>query len=356
MNMRLGLNSRLPNLPNLPKLLDLYNLNSLLAISVWSAALFLSGTAHAQTLAPANYPSKSIRFVVPYPAGGPLDQVARLLADKLKDSLGQAVVVDNKPGAGGNIGADLVAKSPNDGHTILMGAVATHAINPYLYSKIPYDPNQDFTPVSRVAIVPNVLVMNPEIATKLSINNVQDLITYAKRNPGKLNYASGGNGSAGHLAGELFKTQAKISMVHIAYAGAGPAQLGLLGGQTDLMFDNMASAAPQIRAGKLKAFAVTTEQKSGFFSDIPTIAAQGLPGFDISTWFGIFLPGATPAPIRDKLHSEVVKALAMSDVKERLSRLAADPSPQTPEQFSRFIRAEQTKYQMLIKFAGAKID
>jgi tripartite-type tricarboxylate transporter receptor subunit TctC len=322
-----------------------------ITLSSISIAAFLSAPAFSQT-----YPTKPIRFVVPYPAGGPLDQVARILADKMKDGLGQNVIVENKPGAGGNIGADFVAKAPNDGYTMLMGAVATHAINPYLYAKIPYDPNKDFTPVTRIATVPNVLVMNPETAAKLQINNATDLLNYVKKNPGKLNYASGGNGSAGHLAGELYKTQAKASMVHIAYAGAPPAQLGLIAGQTDLMFDNLASAAPQIKAGKLKAFAVTTLEKSSFFPELPTLAAQGLPGFDISTWFGVFMPANMPKPVVEKLHGEILKALALPDVKERLARMAADPSPLKPEAFAQFIVAEQAKYRAVIQLSGAKVD
>jgi tripartite-type tricarboxylate transporter receptor subunit TctC len=322
-----------------------------LMLTAASVTAFLSSPTLAQT-----YPTKPIRFIVPYPAGGPLDQVARILADKMKDGLGQNVIVENKPGAGGNIGADFVAKAPNDGYTMLMGAVATHAINPYLYTKMPYDANKDFTPVTRIATVPNVLVMNPEMAAKLQLNSPNDLLNFVRKNPGKLNYASGGNGSAGHLAGELYKTQAKASMVHIAYSGAPPAQLGLIAGQTDLMFDNLASAAPQIRAGKLKAFAVTTAEKSSFFPDLPTLASQGLPGFDISTWFGVFLPASTAKPVVEKLHGEILKALALPDVKERLARMAADASPLKPEAFAQFILAEQVKYKALIQFSGAKVD
>jgi tripartite-type tricarboxylate transporter receptor subunit TctC len=302
------------------------------------------------------FPNKPLRFVVPYPPGGPVDQVARLLAEKMRDSLGQPVVLENKAGAGGNIGADYVAKSPPDGYTLLMGAVATHAINPYLYSKIPYDPNKDFTPITRVASVPNVLVMNPDTAKRLNIETLKDILTYASKNPGRLNYASGGNGSAGHLAGELFKAQAKISMVHIAYTGAPAALVGLMGGQTDLMFDNLASAAPQIRAGKLKAFAVTSLEKSNFFPELPTIAASGLANFDISTWFGVFLPANAPKAVVEKLHSELIKALSASDVKERLNRLAADGTPMLPDVFGRYVIAEQSKYRSIIQASGAKID
>ena len=204
---------------------------------------------------------KPIRLVVPYPPGGPLDTIARVLADKVKDSLGQ-VIVENRPGAGGNLGADVVAKSAPDGHTIVMGAVATHAINPWLYAKIPYDPVRDFTPITLVAQVPNVLVMNAETAQRLGIASLRDLVTYAKANPAKLNYGSGGNGSAGHLAGEMFKTQAGVFMVHIPYAGGNPAQLALLAGQVDLNFDNLATASANIKAGKLRAIAMTTATRA----------------------------------------------------------------------------------------------
>src|SRR5690606_29057618 len=286
------------------------------------------------------WPARPIRFVVPYPPGGPLDQVARALAEKLREPLGQPVVVENRPGAGGNIGADLVAKAAPDGYSIVMGAVATHAINPYLYAKMPYDANRDFTPITRVATVPNVLVLNPQTAERLGIRSLRDLIAYARKNPGKLNYGSGGNGSAGHLAGELLEAQAGISMVHIPYGGAAPAQLGLLAGQTDLMFDNLASATPQIRAGKLQAFAVTTPQRSSFFPELPTVAESGLKDFDISTWFGVFAPAGTPRPIVDRLNTEFTRALSAPDIRERLARMGAEPSPMSPEAFADFVRAE----------------
>jgi tripartite-type tricarboxylate transporter receptor subunit TctC len=237
-----------------------------------------------------------------------------------------------------------------------MGAVATHAINPYLYAKMPYDANRDFAPVIRVAIVPNVLVMNPEAASKLGVTDVRSLVAYARAHPGRLNYASGGNGSAGHLAGELFKATARVSMVHIPYAGAAPAQLGLLGGQTDLMFDNLASAAPQIRAGKLKAFAVTTAQRSGFLPDLPTVAEAGLPGFDISTWFGIFVPAGTPKAAVDRLYDEFAKALNAPDVREKMFALGAEPVASRPEDFAAFVKAEAAKYAKLVKSSGAKVD
>ncbi len=308
------------------------------------------------TWAQAGWPSKPVRFVVPYPPGGPLDAVARLLADKLREPLGQPVVVENKPGAGGNIGADFVAKAAPDGHTLVMGAVATHAINPALFPKLPYDPVRDFAPVTLVASVPNVLVLNSERAAQIGIRSVQDLLGYARAHPGRLNFASGGNGSAGHLAGELFKSMARVSMVHIPYAGAAPAQLGLLAGQTDLMFDNLASATPNIRAGRLKALAVTTEKRAGSFPDLPTLAEAGLAGFDINTWFGVLAPAGTPPEIVRRLNAEFVRALQSPEVRERLARMGAEPAPTTPEQFAALIQRDLRKYAQIVKVSGATVD
>jgi tripartite-type tricarboxylate transporter receptor subunit TctC len=301
--------------------------------------------------------ARPIRLVVPYPPGGPLDTVARLLADKVKDSLG-TVVVENPPGAGGNLGADLVAKAAPDGQTILMGAVATHAINPWLYAKIPYDPIRDFTPITLVAQVPNVLVMNTEVAKRLGIASLADLVAYAKRNPGKLNFGSGGNGSAGHLAGEMFKSQAGVYMVHIPYAGGAPAQLALLAGQVDLNFDNLAAASANIRSGKLIALAVTTTRRSSAMPEVPTIAESGgaLAQFDIHTWFGLFGPARLPADVTAKLHRAFTDALASSEVKSRLATLMAEPAPTTPEAFATFVRAEHAKYEKVVKATGAKAD
>ena len=320
-------------------------------LTLAAAAAVFAPLANAQT-----YPARPIRFVVPYPPGGPLDQVARALAERVREPLGQPVIVENRAGAGGNIGADHVAKSAPDGHTIVMGAVATHAINPALYARMPYDANRDFAPVTRVAVVPNVLVMNPEAAARLGISDVRSLLDYARRNPGRLNYASGGNGSAGHLAGELMKAMARVSAVHIPYAGAAPAQLGLLAGQTDFMFDNLASAAPQIRAGRLKGFAVTTLKPSSFFPELPTVSDTGLAGFDISTWFGIFAPAGTPKSVVDRLHAEFERALGSDDLRQRLSRMGAEPAPMTPADFGAFVLAEQKKYAGIVKASGARVD
>jgi tripartite-type tricarboxylate transporter receptor subunit TctC len=299
-----------------------------------------------------NYPAKPIRFVVPYPAGGPLDTVARLLGQKVSESVKQPVIVDNKPGAGGNIGADAVAKSPPDGYTILMGAVATHAINPTLYAAIPYDAVKDFIPVTQVASTPNVLVVNPSIPA----NNVREFIAYAKANPGKLNFGSGSTGSAGHLAGELFKTMAGVDMTHVPYKGAAPAMNDLIGGQIQLMFDNLASSLGQVRAGRVKALAVTTAKRTPLAPELPTIAESGLPGFDINTWFGIFVPAGTPREIVDRLHDQFAHALASPDVREKMLSLGAEPVGNRPEEFAAYIRAEADKYARVIRASGAKAD
>lgn len=333
-------------------------LKTLLAAALMAATLPVSVAAHAA--APAGYPTKPVKFVVPYPAGGPLDTVARAIGEKLRDSLGQPVVVENKPGAGGNLGADYVAKQPADGYTIVMGAVATHAINPTLFARMPYDPVKDFAPVTLVADVPNVLVMHPGKAAELHINNVRDLVDYARKHPGKLDYASGGNGSAGHLSGELFKSMAKVNMVHIPYNGAAPAQLSVLSGQTDLIFDNLASASANIKAGKLKAFAVATATRAAAYPELPTIAEAGkglgLEGFDISTWFGIFAPAGTPREIVERLNHDIVAILKTDDMKSRLARIGAQPAPTTPEQFGALVQRELKKYREIVRVSGAKVD
>ena len=304
---------------------------------------------------PAQAQARTIRLVVPYPAGGPLDIVARALAERVKDTLG-TVVVENRPGAGGNLGADQVAKAAADGHTLVMGAVATHAINPWLYRNMPYDPVRDFTPITLVAQVPNVLVMNADLSMRLNIRTLADLVAHAKRNPGKLNYGSGGNGSAGHLAGELFKSQAGLFIVHIPYAGGPPAQLALLSGQVDFNFDNLAAASANIRGGRLKALAVTSARRSTAMPDLPTVAESGLPGFDIGTWFGLFGPARLSVELTQQLNKAFVDALASPELKARLSTLMAEPSPTTPAQFTAFVRNELIKYEGVVKASGASID
>lgn len=322
-----------------------------------STLKLLSGLAALAALPAPAQTGKPLRLIVPYPPGGPLDIVARALAERVKDSVG-VVIVENKPGAGGNLGADLVAKSPADGSTLVMGAVATHAINPWLYGRIPYDSIRDFTPITGVAQVPNVLVMNPETAARLGIQNVGDLVAYAKRNPGKLNYGSGGNGSAGHLAGEMFKAQAGVFMVHIPYAGGNPAQLALLSGQVDLTFDNMASASANIKAGKLKALAVTTARRAHAMPDLPAIAEVGGPlaSFDVNTWFGLFGPAGLPTAQVRQLNKAFVDALNTPELQARFTSLMAEPMPSTPEQFGEFVKRERAKYEKVVKASGAKVD
>jgi tripartite-type tricarboxylate transporter receptor subunit TctC len=323
-----------------------------LAATAWAAAaLPFAGPSAAQ--------ARTVRLIVPYPPGGPLDIAARALAERVKDTLG-TVVVENRPGAGGNLGADLAAKAAPDGQTLVMGAVATHAINPWLYSKIPYDPLRDFTPITLVAQVPNVLVVNAEWAARERILNLPDLVAYAKRNPGRLNYGSGGNGSAGHLAGEMFKAQAKVFAVHIPYAGGPPAQLALVSGQVDFNFDNLAAAAANIRSGKLKALAVTTARRSSAMPEVPTVAeagaALGLREFDISTWFGVFAPARLPADVATALNKAFVDALATPELKSRMATLMAEPAPMPSDQFAAFVRAELSKYEGVVKASGARVD
>jgi tripartite-type tricarboxylate transporter receptor subunit TctC len=298
------------------------------------------------------YPSKQIRFVVPYPPGGPLDTVARLLGQKLSASMKEPVVVDNVPGAGGNIGAAAVARAAPDGHTLLMGAVATHAINPTLYPTIPYNAEKDFVAVTQVASTPNVLVVNPS----LKATTVQEFVALAKSQPGRLNFGSGSTGSAGHLAGELFKTTAGVDMAHIPYKGAAAAMQDLIGGRIDLMFDNLASSLAQVKSGRVRALAVTTAKRSSLAPELPTIAESGLAGFDINTWFGIFVPAGTPRPVVDRLHAEFTKALAAPDVREKMLALGAEPVGSTPEEFAAYVKAEAARYAKLVKASGAKVD
>ena len=322
----------------------------------WLAAFgatLLPGPLWAQ----AAWPTKPVRIVVPFAAGGTTDILARALAPELSKAFGQTFIVDNRPGAGGNVGADMVAKSPPDGYTLLMGTVGTHGINQSLYPKMPFDPIKDFAPITMVAGVPNVLVMNPAKAQALGINSVADLIRYAKANPGKLNMASSGNGTSIHLSGELFKTLTGTFMVHFPYRGSGPALLDLIGGSMDLMFDNLPSSLPQIKAGKLKALAVTSAQRSAALPDVPTIAEAGpVKGFDASSWFGLLAPAGTPAEIVNRLQQESAKALGTPALKERLLAQGAIPSGMPPAEFAAYIAAETKKWAQVVKVSGAKVD
>jgi tripartite-type tricarboxylate transporter receptor subunit TctC len=308
-------------------------------------------------VAQGTWPTKPVRIVVPFPAGGTTDILARALAPELGRAFGQTFIVDNKPGAGGNLGAADVAKAPPDGHTLLMGTVGTHGINQSLYPRLPYDPVKDFAPITLVAGVPNVLVLNPAKAEALKINSVTDLIRYAKANPGKLNMASSGNGTSIHLSGELFKTGTGTYLLHFPYRGSGPALLDLIGGTMDLMFDNLPSALPHIKAGKLKALAVTSAQRSSALPDLPTIAeAVPLKGFDASSWFGLLAPAGTPADIVNRLQQETAKALNAPALKERLLSQGAIPSGMSPAEFAKHIDAETRKWSQVVKVSGATVD
>jgi tripartite-type tricarboxylate transporter receptor subunit TctC len=298
--------------------------------------------------------ARPIRLIVPYAPGGPIDVTARLLAERVADSLG-TVIIENRPGGGGNIGADVVAKAAPDGLTIGIAAVATHAINPWLFAKMPYDAGKDFAPITQMVRVPNVLVMNAETAARLKINTLADLIAYAKAHPGRLNYGSGGNGSAGHLAGEMFKRSAGIFAVHIPYNGGNPAQLALLSGQVDINFDNLATAAPNIRAGKLKALGVTTTARSPNLPEVAPIA-DTLRGFSVDTWWGLVAPAATPREVIQRLNQAFVAALQSPQAKARFAQLMAEPVTTTPEEFGAFMRAELTRYEQVVKQSGAKVD
>ena len=298
--------------------------------------------------------NKPIRLIVPYAAGGPIDVTARALAERVKDTLG-TVIIDNKPGAGGNLGADLVAKASPDGYTIGIAATATHAINPWLFAKMPYDAGRDFAPITQMLRVPNVLVMNTDTAQKLKINNLADLVAYAKVNPGRLNFGSGGNGSAGHLAGEMFKRAAGIFAVHIPYNGGNPAQLALLSGQVDFNFDNLATAAPNIKSGKLTALAVTTAQRSSALPDIAAMS-ETLKGFEIDTWWGLVAPAGTPREVVDRLNKAFTAALQAPETKTRFAMLMAEPVANTPEQFEVFMKKELNRYESVVKASGAKVD
>jgi tripartite-type tricarboxylate transporter receptor subunit TctC len=309
--------------------------------------MLVSGAALAQ----APFPSKPIRLITLTTAGGSLDTLARLIAQKLSEQMGQSVVVDNRTGAGGNVGADAVAKSAPDGYTIGMNTVSTHGINPTLYASMPFDAVKDFAPIAQVAELKNVAVVTPSLPVK----NIPELIRYAKANPGKISFGSAGSGTSQHLSGELFKMKTGTQMQHIPYKGAAQAIPDLLSGQIQLMFVSIPEALPNIRAGKLRALGVTTKERSGVLPDVPTLTEQGLD-FDVSAWFGVVAPAGTPRPIVDRYYTEIAKAMSQPEVRGKLSGIGMDPKLKNPDQFAAFIREEIARWAPVVKASGAKAD
>jgi tripartite-type tricarboxylate transporter receptor subunit TctC len=313
-------------------------------------ALLLGVGAHAQT--PDVYPSRGITIIVPFTAGGATDILARLVGQKLGEKFDKSVVVENRPGAGGNIGTALVAKSAPDGYTLVMATIGTHAINSSLYKNMPYDAVRDFTPLTRVAMVPNVLVVNKDAP----FNTVQELIAYGKANPGKLTFGSSGNGTTLHLSGELFKLRTGVPITHIPYKGSTPAIADLLGGQISMVFDNMPSVLPHIKGGRLKALAVTSSTRNAQLPNVPTIEESGVPNYEVWSWFGLLAPAGTPDAVIDRLNREIVAIIRQPDVNARIVEMGSVPTPETSAEFGAFIRAETDKWARVVKEAGVAID
>ena len=321
---------------------------ALLACALASATL---PAARAQAPA-ASWPSKPIRWVVPFPPGGAMDAIARTLGEKAGKTLGQPFVIENKPGAGGNIGADFVAKQPGDGYTLMITSIGM-ATNKPLYGKLSYDPIKDFAPVSLLAVVPNVLVTN---ATQPDVKTAKDVIAAARKTPGKLTYASAGNGTSIHLAGEVFTSLAQVDMLHVPYKGSGPAVSDLLGGQVNYMFDSITSARPHIESGKLRALGVTTAKRSKTLPNVPTLAEAGLPGYEVSPWFAVFMPAATPKDIVAKVNSALLEAMKDPDVVKRFETIGAEPVGSTPEEMAQHLARESERWTKLIQERGIKLD
>ena len=318
------------------------------AAATGAAMLPVMPGAFAQT----GWPGKPIRFVVPFPAGGTTDIIGRLAAEEVSKALGATTVVENRGGAGGNIGAEAVARSAPDGHTMLVCTVGTHGINTSLYSKLPFDPVKDFAPVTLLALVPNVVVVHPSVKA----STLRELIALLKANPGRLNYASSGNGTSIHLSAELFKSMTGTFMTHIPYRGSAPAIADLLAGQTQVMFDNLPSAMPQIKAGKLRALAVTSSRRAAALPDVPTVAEAGVPGYEASSWFGLVAPAGTPKEIVEKTQQVIAAAWSRPDVRDKLLGQGAEPVANAPAEFAKYIDAEIAKWAKVVKASGAKID
>ena len=319
----------------------------LTAIGAGMAASALPAGSFAQ----AAYPNKPIKFIVGFAPGGATDLIGRLMAKKMGDALGQPIIIENKGGASSNIGADAVAKSAPDGYTFYVNAI-TNAINASLFAKLPFDFEKDFEPVALFALVPNILVVHPSVKA----NNLKEFIELARANPGKLAYASSGNGTSIHLSAELFKIMAKVDLLHVPYKGSAPAVTDLLGGQVQCMFDNMPSSLPHVKSGKLRALAVTTRERSPSAPEVPTVEEAGLPGFDVSSWFGLMAPKGTPKEIVARMNVEANKALASAEIKKGFLDLGAVPAPLTPEAYADFIRVEIKKWAEVVKVSGAKAD
>jgi len=314
--------------------------------------LVLSLLAFALPTQAQSYPSKQIRFIAPFAAGGALDTLTRTIAQKMQEDWGQPVLVENRTGAGGNIGADIVAKAQPDGYTLVMGTIATHAINVSLYAKMPYDAVKDFAPVTIAASINNSLSVNAALPAK----NVRELIALAKAQPGALTFGSAGSGTSQHLAGEMFKTLTGIQMTHIPYKGGAPVMVDLLGGQISMTFGDLPTALPHVRSGRIRSIAVTAAKRSPLLPDVPTVAEQGVPGFDVSAWFGVFTTGGTPKDVVAKLNAQIVRILALPEVREKLSGIGMEPVSMTPDAFSDFVRAEIAKWAGVVKASGARAD
>ena len=298
------------------------------------------------------FPAKPIRFIVPYPPGGSADILARGIGQKASEGLGQTLVVENRPGAGTAIGAEALAKSAPDGYAVMLGTVSSHAINPALNPKLPFDPVKDFTPVSLVASIPFAMIVHPSVPAK----NVRELIALAKSKPGALNYSSAGNGTSNHLAGELLKSMAGIDIVHIPYKGSAPALTDLMAGQVALMFDLVLTAAPHVKSGAVRGLAVTGTKRSSVLPDLPTVAESGIPGYEVSAWFGIFAPAGVPQPVAQRLNAEFVRALQQPDLRQRLASQGAEPLTSTPAEFAAYLRSEIDKWGKVVKASGMKVD
>lgn len=299
-----------------------------------------------------NYPARPLRLIVPTAPGGGTDFTGRLVAAKLSETMGQQVVVENRGGGGGSVGADNAAKATADGYTLLLGSIATHAVNPALYKKLPYDHLKDFAPVSLIGTVPNALVVHPSVPVK----SIQEFITYARANPGKINYGSSGVGSPPHLSMELLRSMTGINLVHVPYKGAGPALADLLGGQVQAMCTSLAGLINFVKSGRVRALGVTTAKRNPQLPDVPTIVESGVPGYEVTIWYAVFAPVATPKAIVDKLNAEMVKALNSSEMKERMALQGMDPAPSTPAELTAFVKAESAKWAKAAKDSGATAE